>query len=416
MDSGFGWTGHLPPLAARAWEAGPPALIECATPDFQGHPRGHLVPASRFGQRSPLQIPGSLFWQKSSGEVVGGPAARQAETLTLQAEMASARPLPWAEGGALHILHQPMDGEGRPAAQAPRQVLRRVLSHYGEQGLHAVVGAAIDIEVDGAATDAGPNQGMGFGGLDTLAGLPRAIAAYAEEMGLILDGIEARPMPGEIRLTLAPSEALAQADALYHLRRLVGEAARQTGGRAGPSPRPGAALALSLTLVQTRTGQSLFGPIETAGEGALGRFLGGLQAHLGAAAPLMVPDRAAYGAFGRTGANLTWGKGIDHGLGVRGAGGAPARFETALSHATATPHLAIAGLLAAGYLGLIEDRQPTDPASPAQGLPRDLGRALAAFGDAHKLRMILGEEFARAYGAVKLAEWQHPEPMEAHKA
>ena len=85
------------------------------------------------------------------------------------------------------------------------------------------------------------------------------------------------------------------------------------------------------------------------------------------------------------------------------------------------PYLGLAASLACGYLGLVENRTPTreytgDTEVREQMLPHALPDALGRFRDAHKLRTILGEEFAKAYEHVKACEYgevlQHISPWE----
>ena len=76
----------------------------------------------------------------------------------------------------------------------------------------------------------------------------------------------------------------------------------------------------------------------------------------------------------------------------------------------ANPYLAIAASLAAGYLGLLEERRPSSQfrrdayeASEAD-IPRDLAAALELFEEAVVMHDLLGPEFVRIYAAVKRAE------------
>jgi glutamine synthetase len=98
---------------------------------------------------------------------------------------------------------------------------------------------------------------------------------------------------------------------------------------------------------------------------------------------------------------------------------AAARLELKTCDATANPYLALGGLLAAGLAGL--DARPAlppealvDPADLGEAdrlamgidlLPQSLGEAIDALAGDEALLCALGPARARAYLAVRRAEW-----------
>jgi glutamine synthetase len=74
------------------------------------------------------------------------------------------------------------------------------------------------------------------------------------------------------------------------------------------------------------------------------------------------------------------------------------------------PYLAIAATLACGYLGLCEQRQPSEPLSSnawdmADELPRHLEDAIALLRACAPVRDLLGSNFVDAFCAVKELEF-----------
>ena len=87
------------------------------------------------------------------------------------------------------------------------------------------------------------------------------------------------------------------------------------------------------------------------------------------------------------------------------------RVENRFAGADANPYLAIAGTLVAGYLGMKQKLDPTDP-YPGNAyqeeitIARSLEEALRTIDEDDAVVDILGENFIRAYRSVKLTEYE----------
>jgi glutamine synthetase len=87
------------------------------------------------------------------------------------------------------------------------------------------------------------------------------------------------------------------------------------------------------------------------------------------------------------------------------------RVENRVGGADANPYLAIAASLACGYLGMVENLQPSDPIAGSAhdmpfALPRSLDAALRRLQESEPLIRILGEPFVAAFTIVKTAEYE----------
>jgi glutamine synthetase len=110
--------------------------------------------------------------------------------------------------------------------------------------------------------------------------------------------------------------------------------------------------------------------------------------------------------------NTQWG--YDNrtcGLRVPPSDPANRRLENRIPSSDANPYLAIAAVLAAGYLGMVHNLSPTAPVdtdASARGieLPRSLLESVALFEAAQPLVEILGATFCAAYATVKQAEYE----------
>jgi glutamine synthetase len=166
-----------------------------------------------------------------------------------------------------------------------------------------------------------------------------------------------------------------------------------------------------------QSGENVFGDAEGPdGLSAAGRHaIGGVLAHARALSAVLNPTINSYKRFGPD-TLAPWL--IDWGLDNRSAmvrippeRGAAARMEIRLGDATANPHLAMAAVGAAVYLGLSGKVEPPaklegygyDP-SRAQLLPQRLGDALDALEADTELAEVLGEYFVTSFLAYKRNE------------
>jgi glutamine synthetase len=140
--------------------------------------------------------------------------------------------------------------------------------------------------------------------------------------------------------------------------------------------------------------------------------IAGVLAHAPALAAICNPTINSYKRFGPD-TLAPWL--IDWGFDNRSAmvrippeRGKASRLELRLGDASANPYLAIAGLLAAAYLGIRDELEPPAPLegygydpSKADKLPGDLRSALDAFAADTDFEEILGEKFLRTFLAYK---------------
>jgi glutamine synthetase len=178
---------------------------------------------------------------------------------------------------------------------------------------------------------------------------------------------------------------------------------------------PGSAMHIHQSVFDAASGANLFA---TAEDGFSDRFLhhiGGLQKYLPAAMPLLAPNVNSYRRLRRYSdapINLHWGwDNRTVGLRVPDSPGGARRVENRVAGADANPYLAIAASLACGYLGMLDELEPTKPIEGsgyrlAQTLPRFLSDALDQLRRAKPLRQILGEDFVEALIMVKEVEHQ----------
>jgi glutamine synthetase len=344
-------------------------------------------------------------------------------------DLSTVRDLPW-EPGVAHCIADLYDPGGSPAEEAPRNVLRRVVAAFGELGMTPVVGPELEFFV--LRRDEGSPTGWARYGEATgnvyVAGrrgdpdnlLLRALRRL-DGYGIAAVAANHEFCSGQFEINLWHSAALDAADRAFRFKSAVKELARQDGKLATFMAKPfndegGSGFHLHFSAVD-ETGRPLFD--DPAGEHGLstvaGSAVAGILAHAPALAALANPTINSYKRFGPD-TLAPWL--VDWGLDNRSAmvrvppeRGRAARLEVRLGDASANPYLAIAGLLAAAYLGIRDELRAPAPlegygydTGKADLLPADLGRALDAFAADTEFTKLLGSRFTDAFLAYKRDE------------
>jgi glutamine synthetase len=167
------------------------------------------------------------------------------------------------------------------------------------------------------------------------------------------------------------------------------------------------------SVVDTKTRKNVFSNPDGTPSQLFYSHIAGLQKYLPAAMALFAPNVNSYRRITRTQVapiNVHWG--YDNrtaGLRVPVSEPESRRIENRIGGADANPYLAIAASLACGYLGMIENLQPTDPVAGSAhdlpfGLPRSLDMAVRRMRESKTLTEVLGLPFVQAYTLVKQAE------------
>ncbi|WP_312874630.1 glutamine synthetase family protein [Actinomadura litoris] len=361
-------------------------------------------------------------------EVAGGLDAGLPD-ICIRPDLSTLVTMPWEEGVA-SCLGDAFEPDGaEPAAEAPREVLRRAIDKIAELGLDPVVGPELEYyvcEPDPSApsgwrrySDAPGNVYTAGRKGDTGGHLLRTLR-HLRDLGLGVTMGNHEFGGGQFEINLDHSAALDAADRAFRFKAAVQELARADGLLATFMAKPfndegGSGFHVHLSCLDAE-GRNLF-----QGEGPDGlsetahQAIAGVLEHAPALAALFNPTINSYKRFGPD-SLAPWL--IDWGLDNRSAmvrippeRGAASRLEVRLGDASANPYLGIAGLLAAVYLGVRDKLSAPAPlegygydATKAPVLPGDLPTALDALAADTALVEVLGEEFVSAFLTYKRDE------------
>ena len=345
--------------------------------------------------------------------------------------------LPWKPEVAWVAANCVMEGED--VAQAPRNVLRKLIDQAADQGLHVKTGIEAEFFL---LTPQGDQISDPF---DTAAKpcydqqavmrryeVIREICDYMLELGWGPYQNDHEDANGQFEMNWEFDDALKTADKHSFFKFMAKSVAEKHGLRATFMPKP----------IEGLTGNGCHAHISVwdgAGSAAktnvfaddamdLGlsqsgrHFLGGIMKHASALAAITNPTVNSYKRINapRTMSGATWAPNTvtwtsnnrTHMVRVPG----PGRFELRLPDGAANPYLLQAVIIAAGLDGLSTNADPGkrhDIDMYAEGhkvlgaprLPLNLLDALREFNENKGLKSMLGDEFSAAYLKLKHQEW-----------
>jgi len=342
--------------------------------------------------------------------------------------------LPWKKDVAWVAADCIMDG--RPVAQAPRVVLKRLIEEAAGDGMRVKTGVEAEfflISADGSKisdehdTAEKPcyDQQALLRRYDVIA----EICDYMLELGWNPYQNDHEDANGQFEMNWEFDDALRTADKHSFFKFMVKSVAEKHGLRATFMPKPfkgltgnGCHAHISVWDADGRT-NAFADPALPFGLSEKGRnFLGGIMKHASALAAVTNPTVNSYKRINapRTVSGATWapntvtwtGNNRTHMVRVPG----PGRFELRLPDGAVNPYLLQAIIIAAGLSGI---RAKADPGrhydidmyrdghtvTDAPRLPLNLLDALREFEKDAELTAMLGDEFSSAYLKLKMGEW-----------
>ncbi len=393
--------------------------------DLFGTQRAKLVPASAIAgmAKAGAGFAGFATWldmTPADADVLAIPDPESLVQLPWKPEVGWLAADPWMSGA--------------PVAQAPRNVLKRLVADAASAGFAMKTGVECEFFLitpdgeriaDGADTQAKPcyDAHALMRRYDVIAEICDAMAA----LGWNPYQNDHEDANGQFEMNFDYADALVTADRHAFFKFMVRSIAEKHGLRATFMPKPFIDLTGSGCHAHVsvwRDGTNLFeDSTDPLGISALARhFIGGVMAHAPALTALLNPTVNSYKRINApaTVSGATWspntvswaGNNRTHMIRVPDAG----RFELRLADGAANPYLLQAAILAAGLDGVAQRRDPGPPSTinmythahtmpDAQRLPLNLLDALRALAANETLRHALGESFTSAYLKLRHAEW-----------
>ena len=408
--------------------------VECMVSDMAGIPRGKILPAKKFldaaGSRG-LRMPEGIFGQTVTGRYVDDDELDPKDgDVFLMPAAETIRLVPWYKEATAQIINDAHYLDGRIVDIAPRHVLKRVLALYAERGWRPVVAPELEFflvkvnpdwdyplepPVGRSGRPETARQAFGIDAVNEFDPLFEDIYDYCEAQCLDIDTLAHEAGAAQMEINFNHGDALELADQAFLFKRTVRQAALDhkiyaTFMAKPMQHEPGSAMHVHQSVLDSRTGRNLFAEEDGSDSALLLNFIGGLQKYLPAAMPLLAPYVNSYRrlvAHSNAPINVHWGQdNRTTGLRVPVSNPVARRVENRVAGADANPYLAIAASLACGYLGMVEEIEPSKAIDGsayhmAIGLPRHLEDALARLNRARPLREVLGQRFVKVLTSVK---------------
>ncbi|MCD7441978.1 glutamine synthetase family protein [Streptomyces lincolnensis] len=316
-------------------------------------------------------------------------------------DLSTLRRVPWNAGTAMLIADLAWN-DGSPVVAAPRQILRRQLERLAEHGFTAQVGTELEFivfkDTYEQAWDAGYqgltpanqyNVDYSVLGTGRIEPLLRRIRNDMTAAGLTVESAKGECNPGQHEIVFRYDEALVTCDQHAVYKTGTKEIAAQEGVSitfmAKYNEREGNSCHIHLSLTDAAGDNVMAGP-DGMSE-VMRYFLAGQLAALRDFSLLYAPNINSYkrfqpGSFAPTA--VAWGH-DNRTCALRVVGhGRSLRFENRLPGGDVNPHLAVAGLIAAGLYG-IEQKLELPEACPGNAYTADYAHVPTTLREAAEL-------------------------------
>lgn len=414
-------------------------LVDLLLPDMNGLMRGKRITREALEKvyQNGVCLPMSLIATDITGNTVEETGLGYDigdEDRICRPVPGSLRPVPWIERPAAQLLLQMEDGRGGLFEANPREVLKRVVQAFKDQGLTPVV--AVELEfylLDAALTPDGRpqtsvNPATGernrstqvyyMQDLDDYRAFTDAVDAACRIQGIPADTAVAEYAPGQFEINLKHrADAVAACDDALMLKRAIKAVATQRGLLASFMAKPfmdqagsGAHIHVS---VLDEAGRNIFACTPEAPAGALRHAVAGLQRASTDCMLLFAPHANSYRRFVLNAfvpLNDAWGfNNRTVAMRIPHSDPANVRIEHRIAGADANPYLVTAAVLAGILQGL---RDKGDPGAPVVGNAYEQTEhrelfwrdTLRDFMASDFVLRHFGERFRHIYGQQKLKE------------
>ncbi|HEY9081502.1 glutamine synthetase family protein [Magnetovibrio sp.] len=411
--------------------------VECLVPDISGIARGKILPTEKFlkGLKADShRMPESMFTQTVTGDFpeTDGLVSVVDRDVVMRPDPATIRPVPWYEEPTAQVICDCFYTDGDAVEISSRHVLREVLALYENKGWKPVVAPEVEMylvqkNIDPDYPLAPPvgrsgrqetgRQAFGIDAANEFDAVFEDVYDYCDAERIDIDTLNHEGGAAQMEVNFLHGEALDLADQVFLFKRTLRQTAINHDVYATFMAKPmqqesGSALHIHQSLYDIESGNNVFSDEAGQNTTLFLSYLAGLQTYAPLMMPLFAPNVNSYRRFTYEEAPINTHWGVDNrscGLRIPRSEPSARRIENRLPGADVNPYLAIAGTLACGYLGMIENLAPTEEEKGnayilPKHLPTHLSDALKRFEQNESVRGVLGDRFVDLYCIVKREE------------
>jgi glutamine synthetase len=417
-------------------------------PDLHGVSRLKVVPIDKVEgfARKGLNFYGGTLALDTASMVVGGSgyhSERKYQDCLLIPDLDAIAPVPWL-GKTAKVICDPVWSLNDPLKVAPRYVLKSLLAKAAQLGFDVMMGHEFEFYLLTADT----KQPI-FDGLHIFNHIRNQ---YIPEVDQLLDYLRAAGVdiithnceyaPSQFEINYGPSKGIRGADKAFTFKNGVKEIAHRLGYHATFMSKPFAGMSGScchfhISLWHRNTDNNAF--LDEQDEYGLSKtarsFIQGILDHAPAMLPLIGPTPNCYRRLKPhtfAPSNISWGiEDRSAMVRVKATRDDSTHLEMRAGSAISNPYLTAAATLAAGLIGIEQERElqpmvdgPSEDNPDLPKLPQRLETALDALAADKDMQKLLGEEFCQLFSTVKhfelarfydqITEWEKNEYMDIY--
>jgi glutamine synthetase len=417
-------------------------------PDLHGVSRLKVIPIDKVEGfiRKGLNFYGGTLALDTGSRVVansGLHGERRYRDHLLFADLDTLTPVPWLNNTA-KVICDPYWSADAPLEFAPRFVLKKLLAEAAAMGFDVMMGHEFEFYLLTADT----MQPL-FGGLHAFNHIRNQ---YIPELDTLLDYLQASGIdvithnceyaPSQFEINYGPGVGIRGADKAFTFKGAVKEVAHHLGYHATFMSKPfadqsGSCCHYHISLLDRTSGKNVFfDPSDPDGLSATAKsFTQGILDHALAMMPLIGPTPNCYRRIKPhtfAPSNISWGiEDRSAMVRVKASHDESTHLEMRAGSGLSNPYLTAAATIAAGLLGIKQQRQlqppvdgPSEDNPTLPKLPQTLESALAGLAADKDMKTLLGEEFVQLFTTVKefelarfhdqITEWEQQEYMEIY--
>tara|TARA_Y100000590_G_scaffold469986_1_gene661144 strand:+ start:4843 stop:6231 length:1389 start_codon:yes stop_codon:yes gene_type:complete len=419
--------------------------VECLVPDLGGIARGKILPTKKFIEgikKNAHRMPQSIFIQTISGQyasdVEGGlphDVYDPTDTdMNIQPDFNTIRLVPWYTDPTAQVICDSFEMNKKPVANAPRNILKKILYLYEEKELEPIVSPELefylvkqnsdsDYPLEVPAGQSGRQetgkQSFGIDAINEFDPLFEDLYNYCEVQNIGIDTMNHESGSAQMEINFQHGDSLELADQVFLFKRTL----RQTAIKhklyatfmAKPMKgQPGSSMHLHQSLMDKKSNKNIFSANGNFSE-VFKYYIGGLQKYT----PLLMPIYAPHvNSYKRLFATYGSPKNIEWGIANRSCGfrvpdsdNENTRVENRLAGSDTNPYLIFAANLASGFLGIKNKILPKKETKTSlfnqdtTTLPTNVNESIQQFEQDRNINEIFGEKFVKTVVAMRKVEY-----------
>ncbi|WP_254012568.1 glutamine synthetase family protein [Limnofasciculus baicalensis] len=422
--------------------------IRFELPDLHGIARAKVVPVDKvesFASKG-LNFYGGCFALDTASMVVPGSGYHEEQNyrdLLLIPDLDSLTPVPWMEKTA-KVICDLMKSPTEPLEIAPRYILKQLLAEAAQLGFDVMMGHEFEFYLLNPET-----KELLFDGLHVFNNtrnnyVPEIsqLINYLRASGIDVINYHCEHCPSQFEINYGASIGIRAADKAFTFKNAVKEIAYRLGQHATFMSKPfiehaGCCCHFHISLIDRNTGNNAF--IDKNNKYGLSAtahaFIQGILDRAEAMMPLVSPTPNCYRRLKPhtfAPSNISWGiEDRTAMVRVKVADEESTHIEMRAASGLSNPYLTAAATLAAGLLGIKQQRQlqpsvegPSEDNPDLPKLPQTLEEALSGLAADVEMQKMLSPEFVRLFTTIKrfelarfhdhLTEWERQEYLEIY--